>query len=66
MNEFEVSSWAELVAAVLAAGMPTFAEAKLNPTKITFGTCVYTFKEGLTLRRAEEIASNIRKVRRGR
>ena len=64
MNEYEVHTRNELIAAVRAAALPTFEEAKRNPVRITFGTCVYTFKEGIHVGRAEAIVKNARRLLR--
>jgi hypothetical protein len=66
MSEFVVSTWAQLAAALLAAACSTFEEARRNPFIIVFGTCRYTFNEGLQETRANKLAIEVRRTHRGR
>lgn len=63
MNEFVVEGRDELAAAVLAAAEPTYEEARRNPVVIHLlnTSCKYFFKEGITWRRADDLAATIRK-----
>lgn len=54
-----VYSQTQLTAAVKAAARLTYAEAKDAPALIVLGKTRYSFPEGLTDRRATEIARNI-------
>ncbi len=54
-----VHSQKQLVAAIKAAARLTYAEAKDAPALIVLGKARYSFPEGLTDRRAAEIAHNI-------
>jgi len=40
----------------------TFAEARVTPFEVTCGTAKYTFKEGVTERRADTLLRRISKV----
>lgn len=62
MNEFVVNTKPELVAAIKAGAEETFDAAKRNPFQVTLGTAVYTFKEGLHVRRSREIIRNIHRT----
>lgn len=62
MLEYEVANRAELIAAVNAAAQPTYAEARLNPVRITWGRCRYSFPGGLQADRAERLLRNIRRT----
>lgn len=66
MDEIEVESRDALAVAVLNAAQPTFEAAKQNPVSIRLvGTnTVYTFREGVTERRAAQIARLIRRTPR--
>lgn len=64
MHEYEVNTREQLTAAVRAAARPSYEEAKQNPVRIVFGTCTYTFNEGIHERRAEQIAKNVRSLLR--
>lgn len=55
-----VTNKLQLIAAIRAAAHPTYDEARKDPVTIRFGTCVYTFKEGIHEKRAEEIVKNIK------
>lgn len=52
----------ELGAAIKAASQPTFEDARANPFEVTCGTAKYTFKEGVTERRADTLLRRISKV----
>ena len=67
MNEFTVTSRAELMAAVRAAAMPSYSEARRNPVTIELlGTsCRYLFPEGIQESRAEAICKRITKTPAG-
>ena len=62
MNEFDVTSKAEMIAAVKAAAVPTYEEARRNPVTIRLlGTsCRYLFPEGIQERRAEGIVRRVK------
>lgn len=62
MLEYEVTNRAELIAAVNAATQPTYAEARLNPVRITWGRCTYRFAEGIHATRAKQLVRDIRHV----
>lgn len=62
MLEYEVANRAELIAAVNAATQPTYAEARLNPVRITWGRCTYRFAEGIHVTRAKQL---VRSIQRG-
>lgn len=62
MLEYEVANRAELIAAVNAAAQPTYAEARLNPVRITWGRCTYRFAAGIHVTRAKQLVRDIRHV----
>lgn len=62
VDNFTVESRDGLAAAVKAAAHLTYADAREHPFEITLGPTKYTFKEGVTERRADQIAANIRKI----
>lgn len=62
MLEYEVHSRAQLIAAVLAAAQPSFAAARANPVRITWGRCVYRFAEGIETLRAVQLVREIRRT----
>lgn len=64
MNSFIVETPAALSAAILAGASPTYEAARANPFVVRFGTCRYTFKEGLHEKTAQRIARNARKMYR--
>ena len=64
MDDLVVESSAQLAAAVAAAAQPTFELAKASPFRITWGTTVYTFKQGVHEARARSIVRNIKRVMR--
>lgn len=59
MDTNEVTSKAQLVAALKASAHDSFAEAKQNPFEIALGRTKYTFKEGLHTQRLDAILSTI-------
>lgn len=63
MLEYEVANRAELIAAVNAAAQTTFAAAKANPVRITWGRCTYRFAEGIHATRAKQLVRSIRRIR---
>ena len=56
---YEVSSKAELKAAIQASAQVSFEAAKANPVQIHFGTCKYRFPEGIHERRAKKLVREI-------
>lgn len=62
MDQHIVNTRGELGAAIKAAAQPTFADARANPFTVVCGTAKYTFKEGVTERRADTLLRNISKV----
>lgn len=62
MDQHTVTSRDGMAAAVKAASQPTFEEARKHPFEVTCGTAKYTFKEGVTERRADTLLRNISKV----
>lgn len=62
MDELVVETKEQLAAAIMGASQPSFADARANPFKVTWGPTVYTFKEGVHENRARSIARNIRKL----
>lgn len=61
MLEYEVANRAELIAAVNAAAQTTFAAARANPVRITWGRCTYRFAAGIHVTRAEQLVRDIRR-----
>jgi hypothetical protein len=62
MLEYVVHNREELIAAIKAASQPTYAEARNNPVRITNGSTVFKFKEGIQEDRGLRIISNIRAI----
>ena len=62
MDQHIVNTRDELGAAIRASAHPTFAEACKHPFEIECGTAKFTFKEGITERRADTLLRRISKV----
>jgi hypothetical protein len=62
MDEFVVDSRDGLIAAVKAAAVPTYEEARKNPFCVQWDSARFTFKEGVTERRADSIATSARRI----
>lgn len=62
MDRHIVNTRDELGAAIRASACETFAEARVTPFEVTCGTAKYTFKEGVTERRADTLLRRISKV----
>jgi hypothetical protein len=62
MDRHIVNTRGELGAAIKAAAQPTLADARDNPFTVVCGTTKYTFKEGVTERRADTLLRRISKV----
>jgi hypothetical protein len=59
MDKHEVTSKAQLVAALKAGSCESFCEAHLHPFEIKLGSTTYTFKSGLHDVRLNQILKNI-------
>lgn len=64
MNEMVVETPAQLAAAFIAGACASHAEARQNPFRVVLGTAVYTFREGLHMDKAEQLARNARRMYR--
>jgi hypothetical protein len=62
MDEAVVTTKPQLVAAIKAGAQPTFELAKKTPFKVTLGSLILIFKEGLHERRAKRIIRNIHRT----
>ena len=62
MDQHTVTSRDGMVAAVKASAQQTYEEARKHPFEIECGTAKFTFKEGVTERRADTLLRNISKV----
>lgn len=62
MDEAVVTTKPQLVAAIKAGAQPTFELAKAHPFRVTFGSLILTFREGLHERRAKNIIRNIHRT----
>lgn len=62
MDQHTVTSSEGMVAAVKASAQQTYEEARKHPFEIECGTTKFTFKEGVTDRRADTIVANLRRV----
>lgn len=63
MLEYQVTTRTELIAALNAIAHREESDRIENPARIVFGTCTYTFREGLTPARARQIAARVREYR---
>lgn len=65
MNEFVVETREQLAAAFIAGSCETYTEAHKNPFRVTFGTTVYTLREGMQRAQAERVAREAKRLPRG-
>lgn len=62
MDHHTVTTRDALIATITAAAETTFEMARQSPFTVRCGTTRYTFREGVTVRRAQQLARKIRKM----